>query len=69
MAAIFEAVIRADKFAFFAISTRPAKKTLPDGRNAHLTVQSPDWWYGMFDALPLMLPKYPAKLEIVFDGD
>lgn len=69
MAAIFEAVIRADKFAFFAISTRPAKKTLPDGRNAHLTVQSQDWWYGMFDALPLMLPKYPAKLEIVFDGD
>ena len=26
------------------ISTIPAKKTLPDGRNAHLIVESPLWW-------------------------
>lgn len=26
------------------ISTRPAGKTLSDGRNAHLLVQPPDWW-------------------------
>lgn len=32
------------KLLFFSISTRPAKKTLPDGRNAHLIVQSPEWW-------------------------
>lgn len=30
--------------AFFVISTVPAHKTLPDGRNAHLIVESPDWW-------------------------
>lgn len=29
---------------FFVISTRPAKKTLPDGRNAHLIIQPFDWW-------------------------
>lgn len=29
---------------FFNISTRPATKNLPDGRNAHLIVQGPDWW-------------------------
>ena len=34
----------ADKCVLVSISTRPAKKTLPDGRNAHLTVKEPDWW-------------------------
>jgi hypothetical protein len=34
----------ADKFVLVSISTRPAKKLLPDGRNAHLTVQPPEWW-------------------------
>lgn len=32
-------------FVFFHISTRPALyKTLPDGRNVHLTVEGPAWW-------------------------
>lgn len=30
---------------FFAIDTRPAKKVLPDGRNAHLIQQGADWWF------------------------
>lgn len=29
---------------FFSISTVPAKKTLPDGRNAHLLVKDSRWW-------------------------
>ena len=29
---------------FLVIATRPAKKTLPDGRNAHLIVKPPEWW-------------------------
>lgn len=28
----------------FRIACYPAKKKLPDGRNAHLIVESPDWW-------------------------
>lgn len=28
----------------FRIACYPAKKNLPDGRNAHLIVESPDWW-------------------------
>lgn len=28
----------------FTIHHRKAQKTLPDGRNAHLTVQPPEWW-------------------------
>jgi hypothetical protein len=30
--------------AFLLISTREANKILPDGRNAHLIVESADWW-------------------------
>lgn len=26
------------------IATRKAKKRLPDGRNAHLTIENADWW-------------------------
>lgn len=30
--------------AFFSISTRKAKATLPDGQNAHATVRGDEWW-------------------------
>ena len=29
---------------WFRIACYPSKKHLPDGRNAHLIVESPDWW-------------------------
>lgn len=32
------------KCAYFIISTRPAKKTLADGRNAHICLHEPQWW-------------------------
>ena len=32
------------RVAFLVIATRPAKKKLPDGRNAHLIVEGCDWW-------------------------
>jgi hypothetical protein len=42
------------RFGFFSIATRPAMKTLPDGRNAHLIQQSSSWW----------LPKLCQHFEI-----
>lgn len=30
--------------AWLIIACYPAKKSLPDGRNAHLIIESPDWW-------------------------
>lgn len=30
--------------AFLNVATRPAEKTLPDGRNAHLIVEPSSWW-------------------------
>lgn len=32
------------KVAFMTIATRPAKKTLPDGRNAHISIHPSRWW-------------------------
>ena len=29
---------------WFRIACYPAKKHLPDGRNAHLIIETPDWW-------------------------
>jgi len=34
----------AEAFVFLAIACRKSKKTLPDGRDAHLTVREPSWW-------------------------
>jgi hypothetical protein len=30
--------------ALLVISCRPANAVLPDGRNAHLIIETPDWW-------------------------
>jgi hypothetical protein len=42
------------KAAFLLIANRPARKVLPDGRNAHLIQEGPDFW----------LPKLWARFEI-----
>jgi len=33
-------------FVYLHIACRPAKKTFPDGRNVHLTIEPPEWWGG-----------------------
>lgn len=43
------------RVGFFVIATRPAKKTLSDGRNAHLIIESERWW----------LPKICEKFGIM----
>ncbi|HET6941100.1 MAG TPA: hypothetical protein VFH89_02950 [Sphingomicrobium sp.] len=37
------------KLAFLTIHTGPAKKTLSDGRNAHLIQESTSWWLAQFE--------------------
>ena len=36
------------RIGLISVSTRLAKKTLPDGRNAHLIVEEPEWWLPKF---------------------
>ncbi len=42
------------KAIFLTVATRPAKKTLSDGRNAHLIQQPAEWW----------LPKIMQRWEL-----
>ncbi len=35
---------RTNKVMYHLIACHPAKKSLPDGRNAHLIVETPQWW-------------------------
>ena len=35
-------------YTFLSVHTGPAKKTLPDGRNAHLIQERPEWWLRKF---------------------
>ena len=39
----------ADKFIWLRIDTKPARKVLPDGRNAHLIIKDIDWWAELLD--------------------
>jgi len=34
----------ADKFIFLSIATFPARKSLPNGTNCHVTVENKEWW-------------------------
>ena len=43
-----------EQVGFFTIHTGPAGKVLPDGRNAHLIQQPPEWW----------LPKIQERFEL-----
>ena len=38
------------KAAYINIATRPAKKLLPDGRNAHILVKPSSWWIQEFNS-------------------
>ena len=39
-----------ERCGFFRIACYPAKKKLPDGRNAHLIVELPEWWRAKVEA-------------------
>ena len=41
---------------FFTVACGPARKVLPDGRNAHLIQQPPDWW------LPKLMKRFDMRL-------
>lgn len=43
------------QFAFLSVHTGPARKTLPDGRNAHLIQEDERWW----------LPKLMQRWELL----
>jgi hypothetical protein len=56
------------KAVFLEIACRPAKKTLPDGRNAHLTQEPPDWWLPKLDARWQRRGGFAAHGALVYVG-
>jgi hypothetical protein len=51
------------KSAWLIIACYPAKKILPDGRNAHLIVENPTWWLDKISNT--MLKSKISKSEVV----
>jgi hypothetical protein len=51
------------------IATRPAVKTLADGRNAHLIVQPLEWWLPKLTDRFALARLQATRGEIVFIGD
>lgn len=49
---------------FFAIDTGPAKRLLPDGRNAHILQRPPEWW------LPRIMCRFQLRsYQVVYQSD
>jgi len=49
------------KGAFFSISCEPAKERLPDGRNAHICLLTPEAWLSLIAELPWTIEKTDRK--------
>ena len=59
----------AEEFVFISVACYPAKKTLPNGENAHCTIEEPKWWHEFFDQTVALFPslRYYAAIDTVKD--
>lgn len=57
------------KAGYLSIATRPAERILADGRNAHLVVEKPSWWYDKlsqhFDIKRFDILKGEIEVEVI----
>jgi hypothetical protein len=55
----------ATEFVYLCVACFPAKKTLPNGENAHCTIEPPQWWLAQFNEQVKKRPglRYFAVLE------
>lgn len=54
------------KFVFLTACLRAANRKLPDGRNAHLTVQPLDWWSGLIKDRRIVMKTEERGLKVEF---
>jgi len=56
----------AEEFVYVNVACYPAGKTLPNGENAHCTVEPPDWWIPQFDQRVQQSPglRYFAAFDV-----
>jgi 2-polyprenyl-3-methyl-5-hydroxy-6-metoxy-1,4-benzoquinol methylase len=59
----------ANPFVFLTIALLPARRTLPDGRNAHILLRSPEWWVSKLSTVGFAHTKwYVTHKELVYLG-
>lgn len=58
----------AERFVFANIACFPAIARLPDGTNAHVTVEHPRWWLGVFESAVRRKPQLKYILNCVGEG-
>jgi hypothetical protein len=54
----------ANKFVFASVACYPAKTTLPNGENAHVTIRPLDWWKQIFTDTGNTYPRVAWKLFV-----
>jgi len=62
---IEELFFYAKKFIFANIACYPALAQLPNGENAHCTIEHPQWWAGIFHVLSHKYPQLKYLLGLV----
>ena len=57
----------ADEFVYMNVACHPARRILPNGENAHCTVEPSEWWQAIFDDVVAEHPglRYFAAFHIV----
>lgn len=64
--AVISDIFQYAKYAvFFCVFTGPSKKTLPDGRNCHVTVKDEEWWRNKIHGIAL-LREAPLAIALEF---
>lgn len=54
--------------AIINVSIVPAVKTLPDGRNAHISLHSKDWWLSMMKKFFVIIEQADSPIELLIVG-
>ena len=57
---------RAEKFVYANVACYPAKKTLPNGENAHCTVRPLDWWRELLAATLANYPGVLCEVKVIY---
>ena len=60
----------ADEFVYMNVACFPAIRVLPNGENAHCTVESPEWWQRLFEDIVKEFPglRYFASFHLSEKG-
>ena len=56
----------ARRFVYLNVACFPARKTLPSGENAHITIREPDWWHAFVASCAAGHPELVWELSCAY---